>query len=190
MATRTFLAFPIDEATRRQLAEAQRQLETVGAKVRWTDAAQLHVTMKFLGDVMDEDLSHVCDVALRIAAETPAFDFTVARVVSAPPHGHMRMIWVGIDEPTGIMARMHRELDEAYVPLGFKAERRGFHAHLTLGRIKSGVRVPQLRQAIAPMGQTTFGIQGADELVVFSSELAPGGPVYTPLAHAPLKLGA
>jgi 2'-5' RNA ligase len=186
VATRTFLAFDLDEAIRRQLVTVAEQLDSVGAKVRWTELEQLHVTMKFLGAVSDEDLPRVCDAAIEIASAVPAFDFSVARVVSAPPHGHMRMIWVGIDEPTGRMGELHRQLDLCYSGMGYRAEGRGFHAHLTLGRVKSGQRVAQLRQAIAGITDMEFGQQGADELIVYASELTSEGPVYAPLARAPL----
>ena len=186
MATRTFLALPLDEAIQRQLAEIQQQLDTVGAAVRWTDPHQLHVTVKFLGDVADKEMVDVCAIATEVAEGIGAFDFSVGHIISAPPHGQMRMVWVGIDEPTGRMEELHRQLDLAYGGMGYKQENRGFRPHLTLGRVKSGRMVLQFRQAVAAMSDMQFGQQGADDLILFASELTREGPVYTPLVTAPL----
>ena len=186
MGTRTFLALPLDESIRRQLAEVQQQLDTVGAKVRWADQEQLHVTAKFLGEVSDVDIADVCRLAIEVAAGIAAFDFSVGHVSSAPPHGQMRMVWVGIDEPTGRLEELHRQLDLAYGGMGYKQENRGFRPHLTLGRVKSGQCVLQLRQAVTAMEEMRFGAQSADRVIVYSSELTREGPVYAPLATAPL----
>ena len=186
MATRTFLALPLDEIIRRPMVAAQHELDTVGAKVRWTELDQLHVTVKFLGDVEDEDLADVCSMAGEVAGGIEAFDFSVARLICSPPAGYLRMVWVGIEDPTGRMGELHRQLDLAYSGMGYKAEHRGFHAHLTLGRVKSGEKILQLRQAVAAMDAMNFGEQGADELIVYSSDLAREGPVYTVLATVPL----
>jgi 2'-5' RNA ligase len=186
MPTRTFLALDLDEGVRRKLAALQRELDAAGAVVRWTQSDQIHVTMKFLGDVADEDLAQVCAIAQEAAAEVEAFDFAVAGVVSSPPDGHMRMVWVNIQDPTGLMAELNRRLEEAYSAMGFKAENRRFHPHLTLGRVKSGRAVAELRQAILNVQDAGFCLQPADELIVYGSDLRPDGPIYTPLATLPL----
>jgi 2'-5' RNA ligase len=186
MATRTFLALPLDEALCRHLADVQRQLDTVGAKVRWTAPEQLHVTVKVLCDVEDEDLADVCQVAAAVAAEIEPFDFRVARLICSPPAGYLRMVWVGIEEATGRMEELHQKLDMVFADMGYKAEHRGFHPHLTLGRVKSSLRILQLRQAIEAMGDTEFGEQGADDLIVFASQRHKGGPEHTVLSTAEL----
>lgn len=186
MPTRTFLAFDLDKEIRRQLVAVQQQLDSAGAAVRWTGLEQLHVTLKFLGDVPDELLDEVCGVAAELAEEAEPFDFSVGHITSVPPQGHLRMLWVGIDEPSGRMAELNRRVEDAYAGLGFRMENRGFRPHLTLGRIKSGRNVLQLRQAVAAMGEMQFGLQPADELIVYGSELTRDGPIYTPLATCPL----
>jgi RNA 2',3'-cyclic 3'-phosphodiesterase len=189
MSQRTFLALDLDEAIRRHLVRTQQELDRAGAMVRWTGQEQLHVTMKFLGDVPDEDVPGVCEMAREIAAGVEAFDFQVAGLSSSPPAGHMRMVWVGIQDPTGRMAELNDRLEEAAEVMGFKRENRRFNPHLTLGRVKSGERVPELRRAVAAVAETAFGTQGADELVVYSSQLTPDGPIYAAMARVPLAAG-
>jgi 2'-5' RNA ligase len=189
MPLRTFLALDLDEVIRRHLVRTQQELDRAGAVVRWTGLEQLHVTVKFLGDVPDADLPAVCEMAREMAAGVEAFDFQVTGLTSSPPTGHMRMVWVGIEDPTGRMAELNARLEEAAEILGFKREIRRFHPHLTLGRVKSGQRVPELRHAVAAVAETSFGTQGADELVVYSSSLTPEGPIYAAMARVPLAAG-
>jgi len=186
MATRTFLALDLDEPIRRQLGNTQRELDRAGATVRWTKAAQLHVTVKFLGDVADEDLPQVCELAQQAAAEVEPFDFEVAAVTPGPPRGAMRMVWVDIADETGRMAQLNSRLESAYAEMGFRRENRRFHPHLTLGRIKAPRRLSELGRAVSAMSTRTFGTQSADNLIVYASQLTPQGPIYTPLAKAPL----
>ena len=96
------------------------------------------------------------------------------------------MIWAGVAEPTGRLQTLNDRLERAYAALGFKAERRAFRPHLTLGRVKPGRDVDRLRAAAAEYAETDFGIQSGEELIVFSSKLSGGGPTYSPLGRAPL----
>jgi 2'-5' RNA ligase len=186
MAVRTFLALPLDEVIVRRLTEAQRSLSSAGARVRWVALENLHLTVKFLGDVIDEDLDKVCRTAEEIASQTQPFEFSIKGLSSVPPAGQMRMVWAGVDEPTGRLEKMHSIMEEAYARLGFRAENRAYRPHLTLGRVKSGQNVAQLRAAVGRYAETDFGVQSAEELIVFSSQLTPKGPVYSPLKQASL----
>ena len=187
MAVRTFLALPLAEKIVRRLAEAQQSLLSAGARVRWVGQTNLHLTIKFLGGVEDDALNEVCRIAEEVAAQTDPFEFSVRGLSSVPPAGQMRMVWAGIDEATGRLERMHALLEDAYVHLGFRKENRGFHPHLTLGRVKAGQNVQQLRSAVAAFAETDFGVQPAEELIVFSSKLTPEGPIYSPLKTASLS---
>ena len=186
MATRTFLALDLDEAVRRQLVAVQRELGVAGANVKWTRPSQLHVTMKFLGDVTDDDLPQVCAGAAEACAAVQPFDFSVEGVVCMPTRGHLRMVWVGICDPTASMAKLQCRLEDIVAAMGFRREHRRFQPHLTLGRVKGGRGVTELRQAVAIMSDRSFCSQSASELVIYASQLRPEGPVYVPLATAPL----
>ena len=186
MPVRTFLALPLDEIVVEGLLRAQRALASTGARVRWVESDNLHLTIKFLGDVNDEGLDEVCRVAEKVASQAETFEFSVTGLRSVPPTGQMRMVWVDVVEPTGRLERLQAALEEAYAALGFKMENRAFRPHLTLGRVKSGKNVSQLREAVAEYSKTDFGIQSAEELIVFSSKLTPTGPVYSPLKTARL----
>ncbi len=189
MSLRTFLALPLDEVIVERLVEVQQSLASAGARVRWVDRKNLHLTIKFLGDVTDEQSPEVCRVVEKVAAQIEPFEFSVARVVSVPPAGAMRMVWVGVDEPTGRLEKLHELLEESYAEMGFKKENRSFRPHLTLGRVKGRQNVRQLRAAVAEIAESDFGVTSINELIVFSSQLTPDGPVYSPLAKVKLGMG-
>jgi len=186
MATRTFLALDLDDIALDELAAVQAMLATAGASVRWTGRDNLHVTLKFLGDVEDADLPAVCAVATELAESTEAFEFTLGRILSIPPAGHMRMVWTEIGDPTGRMTALADRYNDAYAAMGYKNDNRGFRPHLTLGRVKGGRNVPALRGAIAELPAFDLDAQYADEVVVYASELTTEGPRYTVLSRAPL----
>ena len=187
MGIRTFFAIDISEAARDRLAEAQRRMADPAAKVKWVAPELLHVTMKFLGDVADDCLAEVCEAGARAAAEAQPFDFAVRRVVCVPPGGRqLRMIWVGVEYEPGTMDRLAERLENAMEPLGFPREKRKFHPHITLARVKFAEDPSVLRAHAAEFAETDFGTTRADQLVAYSSKLTPAGPIYAPLAKAPL----
>ena len=186
MATRTFLALPLGPGMVDRLVRAQQELMRIAAHVRWVARENLHLTVKFLGSVEDGDLAEVCRVARELAGRCEPFEFVVRGLTAVPPAGQMRMVWAGVEEPSGRLARLAQAVEEAYAAMGFKRETRRFRPHLTLGRVKSGKNVAELRAGTARFAETDFGSQRAEELVVFASELTPHGPVYSSLAKAPL----
>ena len=188
MSLRTFLALPLDEEIVERLVDVQQSLASAGARVRWVDGENLHLTIKFLGDVTDEQLPEVCRVAEEVASQVEPFEFSVAQVTSVPPAGAMRMVWVGIDEQTGKLNRLHELLEASYAAMGFGKENRSFRPHLTLGRVKGGRNVKPLRAAVSEIADTEFGIASVNEMIVFSSQLTPDGPIYSPMTT--VKLGS
>jgi len=187
MSIRTFVAIPIDKEITQQLVEVQQALSASGARVRWVAGENIHLTMKFLGDVRDEQINDVCEAAKQVAKKIEPFEFTVAGVMCIPPRGALRMIWVGLTDKTGTSEKLQSLLEDTYAQMGFRKENRSFRPHLTLGRVKSSKNTDQLRQAVEKFANKEFGLQLADQIIVFSSQLKPDGPVYSPMAT--IKLG-
>ena len=187
MMVRTFMALPLSEAVKARLVAAQEDLAAASeARIRWVARENLHLTVKFLGDVEDRTLNDVCAVAAEAAGQVEPFSLAVTGLRAVPPAGRMRMVWAGVDEPTRRLAKLHALLEESCASLGFKEENRAFRPHLTLGRVKGGRDVAALRAAAAGFADTDFGACPVDELIVLSSDLGPKGPTYTALSHARL----
>jgi len=189
MGTRTFLALDIDEAARKAIAAAGEKIATAsGAKVRWVGGQNLHVTLKFLGDVADAALAGVCEAVASAAAASEPFEFALPGLVCLPPRGRdVRMIWADVAEPTGRLAQLFERLEAALAPLGFRPDDRQFLPHVTVGRVKVPHDARALRSATEAFARAAFGSQAAAEVVVYASDLTRDGPVYTVVSRA--KLG-
>jgi 2'-5' RNA ligase len=187
MATRTFLALDIDECIRDRLVEARRRIDEPGSKIGWVAPRNLHLTLRFLGHVPDESIADVCARAAHAAANVEPFEFHVRGVITVPPRGNqLKMFWIGVQDPTGRLKELHGELEAALAELGLHQEDRAFNPHITLARIRYAKDPQALREAAGAYAAEDFGTQHAGELIVYGSDLRPDGPVYTPLARAPL----
>jgi 2'-5' RNA ligase len=188
MTHRTFLALDIDEACRGRLAKLRDRLAPAAAgKVNWVVPANLHVTLKFLGDCDAGTLSNVCDAVTAAADERDAFDFDVTGTTAIPHRGPLRMLWAEARDESGGMVDLFNRLEANLAPLGFGREKRAFRGHVTLARIKFLKRPDELRRAVADLADEPFGLVAAERVTVYTSELTPKGPIYTPAAHAPLR---
>ncbi len=186
MGMRTFFALDVDEGIRERMSAAQRRLDDRASKIRFVDTAKLHVTLKFLGEVGDDVLSEVCELAGEVAATIQPFDFEISGVQCVPPAGTLRMLWAGVEDPTGRMRELYAGLDDAMGSMGFKQEHRAFRPHITLARVKFSPNPAAIRNAAKPLANEHFGCQHCTELVAYTSMLTSSGPIYTPMSRAPL----
>ncbi|MCG3193922.1 MAG: RNA 2',3'-cyclic phosphodiesterase [Thermoanaerobaculia bacterium] len=153
--------------------------------VKWVPPHQFHYTLKFLGEVDPGRVKTVSAVLDAVAGTHSAFDLTLAGLGAFPPRGDARIVWAGASLGAQILELIARELDQGLGAEGFDAETRPFAAHLTIGRVKDPREARGIREALVPLSKT-FGNQHLSEIVLYKSELAPAGPIYTPLHKAPL----
>lgn len=187
MPSRTFLALPLEPDVRARLGQAQRQLNLPGAKIKWMAPENLHLTVRFLGELDDARLAEACRAAQQAAADCDGFDFDVAGISAQPAQGPLRMFWAGVIEPAGRLMALREAVDEALGPIG-KPDHRPFRPHVTLGRVKKPGDREALRAAAAERAAEPFGPNEAAELHVMTSILTPGGPVYTPAARCAIGM--
>jgi len=188
LAMRCFIAIEAPSDIREALGRVQGKLRPAGADVKWADPDGIHLTVKFLGDVEDTDVPKVCDVMSACALAARPLDLEVAGLGTFPPRGAPRVVWAGVRGDVEPLAKLVMGLEQAVADaVGIAPERRPYHAHLTLGRVRSTRGAARLVEAIASAGAVELGSFAADELVLFMSELTREGAVYTPMARA--KLG-
>jgi 2'-5' RNA ligase len=178
---RAFLAVDLPESYRAGLAVVQDYLKKSRADVRWTNVAGIHLTLKFFGDISEEQVEALAAAASPVAAATPAFTLTAQGVGTFPGPKSPRVIWLGLSGQTEILARLVRNLEETFEPLGFPLEKRQFTPHLTLGRVRSSLGREALRQSLQTMALPEFGQFQVQHLVLYRSTLRPQGALYTPL---------
>lgn len=187
MTLRTFLAVDIDEATRQQLGRVDHEIPTGQAKLKWVRPGQRHVTVKFLGDVPEDQISEVCQLTETVAAGVQPMEMRVAGLVAVPPAGRrLRMIWAAATDPSRRLAELAAACQARFAELGFPPETRPFRPHITLARIRTCRNAAAIRQALADWAETEFGTVAVSQLTVYASRLGRGGPRYDVLARAPL----
>jgi 2'-5' RNA ligase len=185
---RTFVAVEIDATVRGRAAELIRVLGAAGADVKWVDPRNLHLTLKFLDEVAVAEIPRVCDAVQRGAARVEPFDLEVRGAGAFPNAGRPKTVWLGAGGGQEPMIALHGAVEAALGKLGFRKEHRRFEPHLTLGRVRSGgPAVASLGQLLCQQADFHAGACHVGEVVVFSSELTPAGPVYAALGRASLK---
>lgn len=190
MSVRCFIAIELDEAIRRQIARLQERLQKQSGlddrSIKWVRPENIHLTLKFLGEVSDSEIIDICAAASEAAASTRAFDFEVGNCGCFPPAGSARVLWVGLTEGSEAVTALAEAVDQQLQELGYAGEHRRFSGHLTLARIKQaqvGRRVSEICQTLEPV---SLGVEHVGQIIVFQSVLTRSGPQYTALHHAPL----
>ena len=184
MSMRVFLALELDDSIKKQLIRLQQRLDAVGAEVRWVHSQQIHLTMKFLGELSDELAADLCRLCQNVSAQFGPFEFEVRGAGCFSNHGRPRVIWIGIGDPSGFVRRLHERIEKTLAPLGLRRELRAFKPHVTLGRVRSGKNTLDLRSAVKKNEDFDAGVQQAQEITVLSSQLSPDGPVHTVIGRA------
>ena len=186
--TRTFIGVDIGDAIRANTAALIKDLSKTGAAVKWVAPESMHVTLLFLGEVDDRELHAVCKAVKEVAAGEPPFPLRVSGVGAFPTPRRPKILWVGITEGVEPLRRLYAALEERMLDLGcYRKEERGYTPHLTLGRAKGDADANALAPEIPKRSAWEGGRFAVDEVLVFSSELARDGPVYTVIGRAPLS---
>jgi 2'-5' RNA ligase len=184
---RAFLAVALPPAARERLAALQRQLAGSGADVKWVEPENLHLTMKFLGEI-DERLSSALIGRLGpVAGATPPFEAQLNRVGAFPAMGAPRVVWVGIGPGVAELRRLAEAIEHETAALGLEGEPRPFAAHVTVGRVRSSNRRQALVRALQDAAWTAPPPWPVRAVTLYQSLLSSSGPRYTVLADLPLQ---
>jgi RNA 2',3'-cyclic 3'-phosphodiesterase len=172
MANRLFVAIDLPDATRRLLADIDPHIRGV----RWTDPAQMHLTLAFFADV-----AHEVDLALREklgAIEFGAFFLSVTGVGIFSAKGAPKIIWIGVGKAHPHLFQIHKRVQEAALAAGIEPELRPWHPHITIARCRD-VAPQSLRSFLRLNEQFDAGMIRVEAFHLYSSTLTPAGPIHT-----------
>ncbi len=176
---RTFVAIELPDNVKEFLENASSRLQKCRADVKWVRTNGIHLTLKFLGYV-DRGLVPIIERDLRLVfAEQKPFPLRVSGLGAFPGLARPRVIWVGLNDPEGITARVASRVEEVIEPLGFQREKRPLTPHLTLGRVRSNKNSDDLMQAVRQSMDLSGPTFVADHAVLFESILKPTGAEYS-----------
>lgn len=184
---RTFIAIGLDEAIRKNLAALIDELKPWGKDVRWVSPAGMHLTLKFLGEVSPNFSREICRTLDLVVGKHSPFGLVVRGTGVFPPgKGAPRVLWAGIEAGPGLES-LHEEIEQGLEKLGLERERREFHPHLTLGRVKLPRRNGRLLAELEKHRERVFGRMDVSRVTFFQSFLKPEGAEYRALAEFNLK---
>ena len=179
---RLFVAVEVDSDVRARLVEVQRILATSGANVKWVEFENIHLTLKFIGEV-DATVTHkIGEIVGEAARQVPPFSYSVDGLGTFPEKGPPRVVWAGVGKGAEPLVRLFQLLNRSLVSYGVAFERRRFVPHITLGRVRSKTGGSSLRSAVEQFADRHFGIVDVDRVLLFESRLTKSGPIYTPVA--------
>ncbi len=183
---RTFIAVELEPALRSPLVKLLKQVFPASPEVRWCTQDQLHITLKFLGEVSDPQFGSVCEAVTAVSAQVEPFSVRIKGLGCFPDPRRPRVLWCGVEDLSDGCRRWVELADPLLTKLGFQPENRVFTPHITLGRARSpaGGRVFQSVLQSAPPPETEA--MRVREVVVFESRLLPSGAQYRPAFKAPL----
>lgn len=184
---RSFVAVEIGSKVRDGAAELIEKLRAAGADVKWVSLHNLHLTLKFLGDVDAREIHRVCQAVEKAVAGAARFEFEVRGAGAFPNANRPRTVWLGISAGQSELIDLNQRIEPPLEKLGFRREARRYEPHLTIGRVRrGGPGVAELGQLIREQAEAEVGRAAVAEVIVFSSQLDRSGPTYEALARAPL----
>ena len=184
---RTFFGIPLDAETRRALGQEIDHLAQQAPKVRWVDPDKLHITIKFIGNVVPDELPALFAAADATAHASAPFLLDLEGRDCFPHARRPRVVWAGCGAGSEACMALARDVEDACAALGYKREPRPYTPHITIGRVKTPRQADGLRPLLSADETPVYGTVNVHELVVFMSERKKSGAVYTPMHRAPLS---
>ena len=182
---RSFICIEIPRSIQSRLDELQQKLRTIGADVGWVKTSNIHLTLKFLGDVAQSRIAAVRSAIAKACEGQGPIELVVAGTGAFPSLRNPRVLWVGLPAIPETLQQLQKTIEDQLEHEEFPRETKPFSPHLTLGRIRSARKTAPLTDALTREGFASIGFV-ANRITLMRSQLSPGGSIYTPLAEIPL----
>jgi len=177
---RSFLAFDMEKETvKKRLASVQKLLAQTGADLKLVEPQNIHITIRFLGDVTPNTVEKIFEEMKKIQF-TP-FNVQINSLGAFPDLRYPRVVWAGITEGADQLKNVFNQLEPRLRSLGFAPDSKGFSPHLTIARVRTGINKAQLAEFVAKNVNYDFGSIKAECLRLKRSDLTPRGPIYSTL---------
>ncbi len=177
---RCFVAIEIPEPIQALLKPVQTHLQSEVQKASWTKPGNFHLTLKFLGDVDTQAVDAISEAVQKVAHTQTQFSIQLGGIGAFPTLARPRVIWIGVKHGAAIVSRIAKAVNVKLKRLGFPTDNR-FHAHLTLGRLRTPVNLKPLQNVLHKYDTIDGAIVNVNEIILMQSQLHPNGAIYTPL---------
>ncbi len=188
---RAFIAIELPQSLQDAIGKQTVRLrQTLGDNlIRWVPTQNMHLTLKFIGNIANTHLDFLKQLLIRTAESHPQFDMQIGGIGSYPNSKRPRILWAGIYAPT-VLASLQRNIEAGTSRLGYEKEVHPFSPHLTIGRVRQNIDTADLTKIRNGLDSIQIGNIGSaqiDSIHLYQSELHSSGSVYTKLFSAPLK---
>ncbi len=183
---RTFIAIELPEQIIDSIGRIQERLQDYGFKVRWVRPQNIHLTLKFLGNIQKVQTEKIHQAIFESARGFAPISIAAKGIGAFPSIKRPRVIWVGLAGQINQLQKLQKALDEKLAANGFPKEKRKFKGHLTLGRVKNKIDPKKLLEAVKEFAGFESEPFVTDTVALFKSELKSTGAVYTKLMETSL----
>lgn len=184
---RAFIAIPATEEIRQLIEQLEKSLMRSGADVKWVEPRNVHLTLKFLGNIPVDTVEPMSKSLAEVLAGFGSFEVVVSGLGTFPGGSRPRVIWLGFGEGKADLAELARRIEDVCADFGFERETRPFSPHLTIGRVRRpSPQLSRLRENIAQIKYNPLKLL-VDRVNLMKSKLSPRGPTYTILSSLALE---
>lgn len=176
---RSFIAVEIPEGVQAQIGQLQQKFKNLQGNIKLVKSENIHLTLKFLGDIDQSQLNKIKEKIDDTAKISKKFEIKICGIGVFPKLDFPRIIWVGIEDDEKHIEKIYQNLEDGLSKIGFEKEKRAFHSHLTIARIKYLKDKVELKKILET---TQFIISEqitVNEISLFKSTLTPKGAIYT-----------
>ena len=184
---RSFIAVELPDDVLSAVSRVQGHLKSYGFRTKWVRPANIHATLKFLGDIDSGTIDAIASAMVSAAEGCAPISLSAKGIGVFPNTKRPRVLWAGLTGDVHLLIDMQRKLDDRLSDIGFARERRSFKGHLTLGRFKARVNSSEITRALTEFEDFETQSFMARELILFKSELRPSGAVYSKLEGISLE---
>ena len=175
---RTFIAIEIDPTHKQKLLHLISTLKSSNSDVKWVTEHQMHLTLKFLGNIEETKVQEISDALTSIANSTREFTITLSNIGTFPNAKRPRVIWIGVNKGKNKLKLLAGQIETELEKLDFPKETRDFKSHLTLGRVRSPKNLQNLTKLLTEVSFQSESAIKINKLILFQSTLTPKGAIY------------
>lgn len=177
--SRSFIAIELPDHIRHAVLNIQNRLKSGVKGIKWVVPDNIHLTIRFLGDLDKKEIEAVKEVLAGVAGSMPPFSLSAKGIGAFPGLTRPRIIWIGLTGDLARLLELHLKVEDRLEAMGMEKEERRFKGHLTIGRVKG--KIDALRFIESAKALTDFETEpfSVNQIILFKSELKPAGPIYT-----------
>ncbi len=179
MRIRSFLALPLPDEAVSAIGEFQRLLKRKNLKTRWVRPENIHITLKFLGDIDEDEIFEIEEKVSEAAQNFSAFSLRAQGVGFFPGAKNARIIWTGVLGDTNELFCLQKKIEERLE--SFREAGKKFRSHATLGRIKGKIPKKEMAELLSGSRGFKTPLFICDKIILYRSDMKKDGPVYAPL---------